>query len=69
LRVSGPGDYRYKGGDLGILVSRGRFQTDDGKLTERARRWVNEIKGRYVSQPLEAEASELPIVPLAIKGS
>lgn len=69
LRVSGPGDYRYKGGDLGILVSRGRFQTDDGTLTERARRWVNEIKGRYVSQPLEAEASELPIVPLAIKGS
>ncbi len=33
LRVYGPGDYRFKGADLGILVTKGRMQTDDG-LTE-----------------------------------
>ena len=29
LRVYSAGDYRYHGADMGILVSRGRFQTDD----------------------------------------
>ena len=28
LRVLAPGDYRYKGADLGILVSRSRMQTE-----------------------------------------
>ena len=36
-----PGDYRYKGADLGILVTRGRLQTDDNELTERCRDWID----------------------------
>ncbi len=30
LRVYAPGDYRFKGADLGILVTKGRMQTADG---------------------------------------
>ena len=36
LRVYAPGDYRFKGADLGILVTKGRMQTAEG-LTDRAR--------------------------------
>ena len=38
LRVYTAGDYRYKGADVGILVSRGRMQNDDRTLTERAKK-------------------------------
>ena len=68
LRVAGPGDYRYKGGDLGILVSRGRFQTDDGALTERCRRWVDGIKARFAGTPLQDGAVDVPHGPVAVKG-
>ena len=71
LRVAGSGDYRYKGGDLGILVSRGRFETDDGALNERARRWIDGIKRQYVSTPIGPQAADLtavPAVPL-VKGA
>ena len=44
LRVLGPGDYRYKGADLGVIVTRSRLQADDGQLTERARHWITEMK-------------------------
>ena len=30
LRVYGPGDYRFKGADLGILITKGRMQTAAG---------------------------------------
>ena len=36
LRVYGTDEYRYKGGDLGVIVTRGRMQTDDRQLTDRA---------------------------------
>src|SRR6478672_8191848 len=35
LRVASPGEYRYRGADLGVLVTRGRMQTDDQQLTDR----------------------------------
>ena len=35
---SAPGDYRYPGADLGVLVARSRMQTEDNQLTERALR-------------------------------
>ena len=38
LRVLAPGDYRYPGADLGVLVARSRMQTEDNELTERALR-------------------------------
>jgi hypothetical protein len=29
LRIYGPGDYRWKGSDLGVLVTKGRLQTEE----------------------------------------
>ncbi len=51
LRVYGPGDYRFKGADLGILVTKGRMQTEDG-LTKRCRSYIDGIRAMYVSEPL-----------------
>lgn len=47
LRISGRGDYRYEGADLGILVTRGRLMTDDFQLTERAHKWIKGIRNQY----------------------
>ena len=52
LRVYAPGDYRFKGADLGILVTKGRMQTADG-LTDRCRRYIDGIRSLYVSEPVE----------------
>ena len=30
LRIYGPGDYRWKGADLGVVVTKGRLQVDSG---------------------------------------
>ena len=45
LRVLAPGDYRYPGADLGVLVARSRMQTEDNELTERALEWIAGIHG------------------------
>ena len=55
LRITGPGDYRYEGADLGILITRGRSMTDDFKLNERAHAWLNGIHAAYRAAPLVAE--------------
>jgi len=47
LRITGPGDWRYEGADLGILVTRGRLMTDEFKLNERALAWIEGLSGRY----------------------
>jgi hypothetical protein len=52
LRILGPGDYRYRGADLGILVTRARLGADDGKLTERCRTWIDGIRARFAGAPL-----------------
>jgi hypothetical protein len=53
LAIAGPHEYRYRGLDLGIFVSRCRLQTDDGtKLTEVGRRWTNQFKEQFQSEPL-----------------
>jgi biotin carboxylase len=52
MRVAAPGDYRYKGADLGVLVTRGRLQTDDYELTDRGRRWIEGLKAQFASTPL-----------------
>jgi hypothetical protein len=61
LRVYGPGDYRFRGADLGILVTKGRMQTSDG-LTQRCRRYIEGIRTQYVSEPVE-DAPSLTAVP------
>ena len=65
LRVAGPGDYLYKGADIGILVSRGRLQSNDFRLTPLCRRWVNGIRSLVAATPLD----ELPAgaTPAAVK--
>lgn len=54
LRISGKGNYRYEGADLGILVMRGRLMTDDFKLTDRAKNWINGMKKYYKAAPIPA---------------
>lgn len=52
LRVAAPGDFRYKGADLGVLVTRGRLQDDRHRLTDRCRAWIDGIHGQYASAPV-----------------
>lgn len=62
MRISGPGDFRYEGADLGILITRGRLMTEDFELNERAQAWIRGIRRHYVGQDLAAsERSEVPV--------
>jgi hypothetical protein len=65
LRVAGAGDYLYKGADIGILVSRGRLQSNNFTLTPLCRRWVNGIRAQVASIPLD----QVPpgVAPAAVK--
>ena len=56
LRITGPGDWRYEGADLGILITRGRLMTDDFELTDRAREWVVGLNSHYQSEAPVASA-------------
>ena len=61
LRIAGPGDYRYEGADLGILITRGRVMGDDFDLNDRARNWIRGIKKLFAGKPIPAlEASDAP---------
>ena len=53
LHIAKEANYLYEGADMGILVSRGRMMTDDFKLNARAKKWINAIRGKYVSQIVE----------------
>jgi hypothetical protein len=53
LRIAHAGGYRYPGADIGILVTRGRLQTDDHELTGRALTWIDGIKRQFWTAPLE----------------
>ena len=63
LRVYGPGDYRFKGADLGILVTKGRMQTAAG-LTGQCRRYIDGIRSWYVTEPIEQPPAVMPIAYL-----
>jgi hypothetical protein len=60
LRVYTAGDYRYQGADMGILVSRGRMQTDERRLTERAKKWAAAINNQFECVPVSAA---IPVAP------
>ena len=60
LRVLAPGDYRYKGADLGILVARCRMQTDDNELTDHCRSWIDGIRSQFAGASLEEAAGPPP---------
>ncbi len=57
LRILKPGDYRYEGADLGILVTRGRSMTKGFKLTEDSKRWIHGIKNSFSARPLPSAAA------------
>src|SRR6476659_2846459 len=61
LRIADKGGYRYPGADLGILVTRGRFMDDEHELGDRARTWIEGIKGQFRSVPIpEEQEPEIP---------
>jgi len=66
LRISGNGDYRYKGADLGILITRGRLMTDDFELNNRAKAWINGIVSSYKGVSLD-EADNPATPPVHLK--
>ncbi|MEN8132479.1 MAG: biotin carboxylase [Pseudomonadota bacterium] len=47
LRIYKAGDYIYKGADLGVIVTRGRMQTSNRQLRERAKLWNAGIKNEF----------------------
>ena len=61
LRIYGPRDYRWKGADLGVLVTKGRLQVDspDGRsaLTIRARHFIDSVRANYSGRPLAEPAT------------
>jgi hypothetical protein len=67
LRITGPGDYRYEGADLGILITRGRSMDDDFKLNLRARDWIRGIKQHYDGKPIVTTHHEAAPEPGAFK--
>ncbi len=64
LRISGKGDYRYEGADLGILITRGRLMNDDFTLNERAKSWINGLRSQYRGRPLSED--QYDAVPVSL---
>ncbi len=60
LRVYAAGDYKFKGADLGILVTKGRLQTADG-LTRKCRTYIDAIRAQYVTEPIADPPATMPI--------
>ncbi len=61
LRVYGEGDYSYLGADMGIIVTRGRMQTDDRQLLPRAEQWEKAINAQFEYKALSE--LEVPYMP------
>ncbi len=57
LRILKPGDFRYEGADLGILVTRGRSMTKNFELTDRSKKWIHGIKNAFTARPLPSASA------------
>jgi biotin carboxylase len=57
LRVLAAGDYRYKGADLGILVTRARMQTEENELTPHCRDWIEAIRSQFAGTAIDGPAA------------
>ena len=55
LRIAKPGDFKYEGADLGILITPGRLMTENFELTDRAKAWTKGILSQFVPRPLQPE--------------
>ena len=66
LRIYGPGDYRWKGADLGVLVTKGRLQVDSGvgksALAIRARHLIDAIHAEFAGTPITKPTAPLTTV-------
>ena len=58
LRITGLGDYLYRGADLGILITPGRLMDTHHQLTDRAKAWIRGVRGQY--QTRSAQPSQAP---------
>jgi biotin carboxylase len=66
LRIMAAGDYRYKGADLGALVTRGRLQTDDNRLEDRCKQWITGMRAQFAGTPIGGQHTE-PATPPSFK--
>lgn len=67
MGIYGPGDYLFKGADLGVVMTKARLQTDSPKgLTERCSRIINGLRAEYVTEPVGEIA---PLVSTIIRGA
>ena len=58
LRIFGAGDYRWKGADLGVLVTKNPLQTNVGgpdALSIRAKHFIDSIRAMYAGIPVAPE--------------
>uniref|UniRef100_A0A8H2JB86 Biotin carboxylase n=2 Tax=Mycolicibacterium mucogenicum TaxID=56689 RepID=A0A8H2JB86_MYCMU len=71
LRIYPAGDYRWKGADLGVLVTKGRLQWDAAQggtaLTIRARHLIDSIRALYRGVPLAQSAASPAVVGGSVK--
>jgi len=58
LAIAQPGDYRYEGADLGILITPGRLMDDNNQLTKRAKDWIRGILAYYAAKPVPKRKME-----------
>jgi hypothetical protein len=66
LRLKGAGDYRYPGGELGVLYLRGSAATATGQVSDRAAAWVSALAGLYTG--IAVSGSSAPVaLPLAAR--
>lgn len=54
LRVYGAGEYRYPGADIGVVVTRGRMQTNSRELLDRGRLWAEGLGRQFQGVPPES---------------
>ncbi|UWQ49195.1 biotin carboxylase [Leisingera caerulea] len=67
LRILQPGDYRYEGADIGILVTRGRSMTPGFQLNDRGKRWIDAIKSGVKARPLPMQEAGPVVADPAFK--
>lgn len=61
LRIHGPGDYRWPGSDLGVLVTKGRLQVDsaDGpSLSIRAKHFIDCLRAGFAGVPVDTASAD-----------
>lgn len=66
LRIAAPGDYKYEGADLGILITPGRLMTKAHRLTPRAEGWIRGITALFRGEPLAAPHPVATITPAEV---